>query len=226
MPIKTGFEAIQEIRQLPALEKIPIIAVSASLMDATQEKSRIAGCDDFLPKPIDENKLLNLLGKYLQLEWIYNPSNSLETVNIEDSAMEIPPQEELTQLYNLAQRGLLLKVKKSVEQLQKSDQRYTTFTQKVEKLAEDFEVQRLQVFLAECQTQRNQPPQLLEIPPAEEMEILYELAMLGSMRKIQERATYLEELDKKYSPFAQKIKALSQEFKDEQIIAMIEKYLP
>jgi signal transduction histidine kinase/response regulator RpfG family c-di-GMP phosphodiesterase len=226
MPIKTGFEAIQEIRQLPALEKIPIIAVSASLMDATQEKSRIAGCDDFLPKPIDENKLLNLLGKYLQLEWIYNPSNSLETVNIEDSAMEIPPQEELTQLYNLAQLGLLLKVKKSVEQLQKSDQRYTTFTQKVEKLAEDFEVQGLQAFLAECQTQWNQPPQLLEIPPAEEMEILYELAMLGSMRKIQERATYLEELDKKYSPFAQKIKALSQEFKDEQIIAMIEKYLP
>lgn len=156
MPNKSGFEAIQEIRQIPELQNIPIIAVSASVLDMDQKQSRIAGCDDFLPKPVDEQKLLTLLGKYLELEWID----------------EQPKEKE------------------------------------VQKLAKDT------VKLTE-----------LVIPPSTEMEILYELAMLGSMRKIQERATYLEELDQKYIPFAQQLKTLAQEFRDEEIVDLVEKHL-
>ncbi|MDY7019867.1 MAG: AAA family ATPase, partial [Cyanobacteriota bacterium] len=70
MPNKTGMEAIQKIRQIPALEHIPIIAVSASILDIEQTSSIVFGCGDFLAKPIDENKLFNLLKKYLEIEWI------------------------------------------------------------------------------------------------------------------------------------------------------------
>ncbi|MGD1698703.1 hypothetical protein [Dapis sp. BLCC M229] len=62
-------------------------------------------------------------------------------------------------------------------------------------------------------------------PPPEEIEILYEFVMLGSMRKIQERAVYLEELDQKYIPFAQHLKNLAQEFRDKEITDFVEKYL-
>ncbi|MBF2021480.1 MAG: response regulator [Hydrococcus sp. C42_A2020_068] len=72
MPVKTGFEAVQEIRQIfSEIEDVPIIAVSASAFDIQQKQSQTAGCEAFLPKPIDRQKLLFLLGQYLQLEWIY-----------------------------------------------------------------------------------------------------------------------------------------------------------
>jgi signal transduction histidine kinase/response regulator RpfG family c-di-GMP phosphodiesterase len=226
MPVKTGFEAIQEIRQIPELKNISIIAVSASLMDATQEKSQIAGCDAFLSKPIDEQELLRVLQEYLELEWVYELS---ESQIIKDSpqlqTMVIPPVSELAQLLDWAKGGFISRIEQRIEQLTVSNPQYTLFAQEVEKMTDNFETKALQQFLQDCQNSENQTTQSLEIPPVEEMEVLYELAMLGSMRKIQERAIYLEELDQKYSPFAQQLKALSQEFKDEEIIAMIEKYL-
>ncbi|MEL7035526.1 MAG: AAA family ATPase [Cyanobacteria bacterium J06592_8] len=158
---KSGFEAIQEIRDIPEIAQIPIIAVSASVLDTEQKSTLISGCDDFLAQPIDENKLLNLFEKHLQLKWIYEP---LKTSEAQDS-------------------------------------------------------EGLEITLEERVSER------LEIPPSEEMEVLYELAMLGSMTKIQERAAYLEELDPKYIPFAQKLKTLAQEFQDQVIIALVEEHL-
>ncbi len=223
MPNKTGFEAIKEIRQIPEIEQIPIIAVSASVMDTDLKQSKIAGCDNFLPKPVDENKLLNVLEKYLHIEWIYEPLSPLKTVNSEDSVMEIPPQEKLIQLSNLLKQGLLCQVEKKIEQLKDNYPQYTLFAQKVEKLTENFEIEQLLIFLETYQRQNHEVIQSITIPPLEEMEVLYELAMLGNMRKIQEQAIYLEELDQKYSPFAQQLKMLAQEFKDEEIISLVER---
>ena len=61
-------------------------------------------------------------------------------------------------------------------------------------------------------------------PPPEEIEILYELAMLGSMQKIKERACCLEQLDSKYSPLANQLRELAENFQDEEIINLIEQY--
>jgi len=72
MPVKTGFEAVAEIRQIPTVKNIPIIAVSASVFTDDQNKSQIAGCDAFIPKPVDERKLLALLQTHLQLAWVYD----------------------------------------------------------------------------------------------------------------------------------------------------------
>jgi hypothetical protein len=63
-------------------------------------------------------------------------------------------------------------------------------------------------------------------PPQAEMEILYNLAMLGSMRKICDRANYLEELDEKYIPFAHTLKELTRGFQEKAIVAFVKKYLP
>ncbi|KJH72860.1 hybrid sensor histidine kinase/response regulator [Aliterella atlantica] len=66
----------------------------------------------------------------------------------------------------------------------------------------------------------------LVTPPQAEMEVLYELAMLGSMRKICDRANYLEALDAKYIPFAHTLKELAGEFQEKAIVSLIKKYLP
>ncbi len=70
MPGKTGFTAAKEIRRIPDLKNIPIIVVSASSI--TQEMKNYLECEAYLNKPIDEEKLLELLEKYLHLEWIYD----------------------------------------------------------------------------------------------------------------------------------------------------------
>ena len=62
------------------------------------------------------------------------------------------------------------------------------------------------------------------IPSKEEMEKLYVLAMMGNMRDIRERATYLTELDVCYVPFADKLRSMAEEFQSEAIVAMIETY--
>ena len=65
--------------------------------------------------------------------------------------------------------------------------------------------------------------ELSAVLPPHELEILYELAMLGKMRDIRERANHLEDLDKKFIPFARKLRKLAQSFEDEQILAMVSK---
>ena len=154
MPVKTGFEAVAEIREIPAVKHIPIIAVSASVFIDDQTKSQIAGCDAFLPKPVDERKLLALLQEQLQLEWVYE-------------------QEEV----------------------------------------------------AETESQHIDEEKPLVAPPADELEVFYELAMLGSMKDIRDRALQLEEQDDKYISFSRKLQSLAKGFEDEKIVALIEQYL-
>lgn len=156
MPVKTGFEAVKEIRKISYLKDIKIVAISASVLNMDRTKSQIFGCDSFLPKPVDEQKLLALLGEYLQLKWIYEDIDESNFIDV--LAIEMNNQE-------------------------------------------------------------------LVIPPSNEIEILYELAMLGSMKQIRKRVIYLQEIDKKYLPFTRKIQELAQSFQEKAIISLIEKYL-
>ena len=157
MPIKTGLEAVQTIRQIPELQNVIIIAISASVLDQNRQQSQIAGCEAFLPKPIDEQELLTLLQKHLKLDWIY-------------------------------------------EEIDKGDANHLVTTE-------------------------TNATTTLIAPPPEEMAILYKLAMLGSMKKIRERAIYLEELDEQYAPLAAKLKDLAQGFQEKAIVNLVEQYL-
>lgn len=154
MPVKSGFEAVEEIRQLPEIKDMIVIAVSASVFGMEQQKWEVAGFNAFLPKPIDQHQLLALLQQYLHLEWVYEEILAPNQMQVTSSSVES-----------------------------------------------------------------------LIVPPLEEMEVLYELAMLGSMRRICERATYLEELDEKYIPFANHLKELAQEFQEKAIVALVGKHL-
>jgi signal transduction histidine kinase/CheY-like chemotaxis protein len=154
MPVKalTGLEAVKTLRKIPNFKDTLIIATSASVFETDQEKSREAGCDVFLPKPVEEEKLFNLLVNHLNLEWTY------------EEAVEVAPEEA------------------------------------------DDDVPLIP-------------------PPKKELELLYEAAMLGRMRRVREQTAHIEKLDEKYIPFARKIHKLAKDFEDEQIVALVEKAL-
>jgi CheY-like chemotaxis protein len=65
MPVMDGWEATRRIKAAPALKHIPIIAVTSHAMVGDEINARRAGCDDYLPKPIDEDLLLQKIKKFL-----------------------------------------------------------------------------------------------------------------------------------------------------------------
>ena len=65
MPVMDGWEATRKIKANDALKHIPIIAVTSHAMVGDEIDARKAGCDDYLPKPIDEQLLLEKIKKFL-----------------------------------------------------------------------------------------------------------------------------------------------------------------
>jgi len=65
MPVMNGFEAINHIRDKISENKYKIVALTAFTSNIDKKKIFDFGFDDFIPKPIDEFHLLNVLKKYL-----------------------------------------------------------------------------------------------------------------------------------------------------------------
>ena len=57
MPMMDGFTATMKIRQMPGSQKLPIVSLTALVLDHEIEKMKDAGMDGFLPKPINVGKL-------------------------------------------------------------------------------------------------------------------------------------------------------------------------
>ncbi len=62
MPLMDGFEATSKIREFDMTT--PIIALSAAVMEKDKELTKKVGMDEHLSKPIDKNKLQEILAKY------------------------------------------------------------------------------------------------------------------------------------------------------------------
>jgi CheY-like chemotaxis protein len=63
MPILNGLEATRAIRAKGIT--IPIIAVTANALKGDRDKCLATGCDDYLSKPIDKDKLRDMINLYL-----------------------------------------------------------------------------------------------------------------------------------------------------------------
>jgi len=65
MPVMDGWQATRKIKANSELRHIPIIAVTSHAMIGDEIQAREAGCDDYVPKPIDENELIRKIKKFL-----------------------------------------------------------------------------------------------------------------------------------------------------------------
>jgi two-component system, cell cycle response regulator DivK len=65
MPVMDGWEATRRLKASDDLRHIPVIAVTSHAMVGDEIEARKAGCDDYLPKPIDEDLLISKIKKYL-----------------------------------------------------------------------------------------------------------------------------------------------------------------
>ena len=146
MPVMMGFEAVQQIRQMPGGQDITIFGASASVFEKDRERVKLAGCDDFLAKPINYRALFELLDKHLDLEWIYDDgdetlSNLVETTGDEQHppSMVAPAQDELKLLFDMAMEGDIWGISERALELEQMDTSYKPFAQKLQKLVKAYD---------------------------------------------------------------------------------------
>jgi CheY-like chemotaxis protein len=157
MPVMDGNETTRQIRRMPGWGRIPIIAVTASAGAEDEHKSRDAGADAFLAKPIDHDRLLRTIGQLLSLKWITEqPAPTPESD--EETRLVAPPAEEIEELWQLAQIGNMRKIREQAAYLQGLDPAYGPFASRLDALAQGYHSKQLAAFVARFRAEDAVPP--------------------------------------------------------------------
>ena len=151
MPIMNGFEMMRLLRESPLLKNIFLIASSASVFETDQYKSLHAGANEFLPKPVQIENLLEILRVYLKLDWVYEAKEELNKEADKSiillSEIIPPPSEDLSLLYDLALKGRVKAIKDQVEKLAQLNEELVPFAQEIIQLAKTFQIEKIKTFI-------------------------------------------------------------------------------
>lgn len=151
MPVMDGFEMMHRLRELPKFQDTIVIASSASVFEAEQDQSLDAGANEFLPKPIQLDSLLELLHRHLKLDWIYEELPKIDgSISAKQDTIKMPEIETLDRLKQLVDLGDLESAIAEVSQLPKQDPELSPFAQKVIELAESCELKALSTLLSQA----------------------------------------------------------------------------
>ena len=74
MPVMDGYDATRQIRKNPAFSELPIIAMTANVLQAEREKCIQVGMNDYITKPIDTILLFRTMGHWIKENQRTNPS--------------------------------------------------------------------------------------------------------------------------------------------------------
>ncbi len=67
IPGMDGFEVTTRLRSIPALRDVPIVALTASaVMEGDRERTLVAGCDGYLQKPVDVDRLPRQIREFME----------------------------------------------------------------------------------------------------------------------------------------------------------------
>ena len=185
---------------MPELKDVVVIATSASTFACDTQKCLAAGCDGFIAKPVEAEKLLEQLRLHLGVKWVYQEARdvnvfestaTLRATAFADGVSSLAAQQSSSYFDREGTRSLALKtnVKANRKGLDHSTQN------------------------------------LLLAPDPEQIAALYELAMMGDIRGIQEQANLIEHSGEQFMPFAKQLRQLADRFQEKQILEFVRKYM-
>ena len=97
MPVLDGLDATREIRKLPGLDRLPILAMTANAMAGDRARCLAAGMNDHIAKPIDPGELASRL-----LRWVRPRSPGERSVVVPVPANGAPAAWRLSCLAGIA----------------------------------------------------------------------------------------------------------------------------
>jgi len=105
MPVMDGLVATRTIRELPGMQMLPILAMTANSFDIDRAACMAAGMNDFVGKPVDPNKLFATMLKWLRVSAARRKHGQASTIPIAAPAESVPQLDGVTGL-NVA-KGLM-----------------------------------------------------------------------------------------------------------------------
>jgi CheY-like chemotaxis protein len=153
MPQLDGHETTKRLRQLPMFAKTAIIMVSASAFNQDRTVSLEVGCNAFIAKPIEPDRLFSTMRSLLNLAWQYEDEDVVQAINVANEHQAIaqplisPPNCTLEKLMQLARMGDIIAIQDEVILLQEADPAFSAFTRQVLDYARDFQIKRIREFL-------------------------------------------------------------------------------
>ncbi len=106
MPVLSGLDAVKQLRK-DGYQK-PVVALTANAMQKDKEASRIAGCDDFLTKPIDQNELHRVAALYLHKDIFSKDTDAAITSTLLENE---PDLVDLVEMYCAQLPGIIGNIK-------------------------------------------------------------------------------------------------------------------
>lgn len=65
MPDVDGYTLTNELKAMPNLMMVPIVAITANVMKGDRERTLSAGCDGYIEKPIDVDRFLEQVERFI-----------------------------------------------------------------------------------------------------------------------------------------------------------------
>jgi signal transduction histidine kinase/ActR/RegA family two-component response regulator len=75
MPEMDGLSAIQAIRRMPRYQDLPILSLTAKAMKGDREAAIAAGASDYVAKPVDPERLLAVIHRWLRKSGAVRPAD-------------------------------------------------------------------------------------------------------------------------------------------------------
>ena len=159
MPGMSGFDVARAFRRRSdgnGTQPV-IIATSANAFESQIQESAQAGCNAFLPKPIEIDRLLALIQRHARLEWIVGDGAPGEgpPAALDDDAPQLipPPPDELAVLFDLAMKGELLNLRRHAAELAARDAAYQPFAAQLEALVDDFDEENILTLIEQLESE-------------------------------------------------------------------------
>jgi len=141
MPRMNGYDACQQIRNIPILKKTIVIAVTANVTPESVDKCFEVTCNDVISKPVQMDDLLSKLVNYLNIET--EATHKTVTPTNEESSKFLPPSMEMLETLNqLAIKGDILRIKKQAKSLI-DNAKTAQFGSKLYALANEFNINEI-----------------------------------------------------------------------------------
>jgi signal transduction histidine kinase/CheY-like chemotaxis protein len=180
MPGMDGWEFLHQLRQTRGIRNTIAFATSASVFEQDVAASLQAGADEFLPKPLALEKLLQLIQQHLAIECIRDHkvsvppklnlsfglspgsispgSPSSESISSESRSpgrtvaapMIVPKVVELQHLIDCAQKGQIRGIKTELQRLKHLDSTYQPFINHLTDAVQEFNIAKVRKFLQDC----------------------------------------------------------------------------